>query len=58
MDVLLNIARKEMNEKQGCQMEGQVKLHKVPGNFHISSHDCPEVVLALAREAQKLDFSH
>jgi len=47
-----------MRDKEGCQMEGEVILHKVPGNFHISSHDVPEVVMTLVREAFKLDFSH
>jgi hypothetical protein len=24
---------------EGCEIEGEVLIHKVPGNFHISSHD-------------------
>ena len=47
-----------MQDKEGCQLEGEVKLHKVPGNFHISSHDVPQVAISLAREAFKLDYSH
>ena len=39
-------------------MEGTVLLHKVPGNFHISSHDIPNVVVNLVREAYKIDLSH
>ena len=33
-------------------------MHKVPGNFHISSHDATEAVIALFRENWKLDFTH
>ena len=39
-------------------MEGTVLLHKVPGNFHISSHDIPNVVVNLVRDAYKIDLSH
>ena len=51
-------AKQQLKDKEGCQMEGEVKLHKVPGNFHISSHDIPNVVVNLVREAYKIDFSH
>jgi hypothetical protein len=30
---------KGFEANEGCQIEGQVMIHKVPGNFHISSHD-------------------
>lgn len=33
-------------------------MHKVPGNFHISSHDAQEAVINLFRENYKLDFTH
>ena len=51
-------AKRQLQDKEGCQMEGEVKLHKVPGNFHISSHDAPDVVVSLVREAFKIDYSH
>ena len=47
-----------MKDKEGCQIEGEVILHKVPGNFHISTHDVPNVAMTLIREANKLDWSH
>ena len=51
-------ARQQLKDKEGCQIEGEVKLHKVPGNFHISSHDVPNVVTTLIREANKIDLTH
>jgi len=33
-------------------------MHKVPGNFHLSSHDCPDVVMKLMQGGHKIDFSH
>lgn len=57
-DVVTMTAKQQLKDKEGCQMEGEVKLHKVPGNFHISSHDIPNVVVNLVREAYKIDFSH
>ena len=30
-----------LKAKEGCRIEGQVEIHKVPGNFHISSHKFP-----------------
>ena len=35
-----------------------MKLHKVPGNFHLSSHDCPETVMKLMREGHRINFTH
>lgn len=31
-----------LKQQEGCQMVGSVNIHKVPGNFHISSHDFGE----------------
>ena len=47
-----------MDDKEGCQLEGQVKIHKVPGNFHLSSHDCPDTVMKLMQGGYKVDFTH
>lgn len=33
-------------------------MHKVPGNFHLSSHDCPDVVMRLIQSGYKIDFTH
>lgn len=46
-DVIFAQAKKQIEDNEGCQLEGTVKLHKVPGNFHLSSHDCPETVMKL-----------
>lgn len=56
--MIFSSAKKQLEEKQGCQLEGAVKLHKVPGNFHLSSHDCPETVMKLMQSGYKIDFSH
>lgn len=39
-----------LKNSEGCQLEGNVAIHKVPGNFHISSHN-------FAEAWQKLYFS-
>ena len=46
-DVIFSTAKKQLEDKEGCQIEGQVRMHKVPGNFHLSSHDCPDTVMKL-----------
>lgn len=57
-EVIFGTAKKQLDEKEGCQLEGQVKMHKVPGNFHLSSHDCPETVMKLMQNGYKIDFTH
>ena len=57
-DVIYGTAKRQLDEKEGCQLEGQVKMHKVPGNFHLSSHDCPETVMKLMQSGYKIDFTH
>mmetsp|Transcript_22984 Transcript_22984/g.28524 ORF Transcript_22984/g.28524 Transcript_22984/m.28524 type:complete len:260 (+) Transcript_22984:452-1231(+) len=52
------MAKKQLEENEGCQLEGHVKLHKVPGNFHLSSHDCPDTVMKLMGAGYKIDFTH
>jgi len=37
-DATLKRVKKGLSAKEGCEMEGTVKIHKVPGNFHISHH--------------------
>ena len=57
-DVIFATAKKQLEDKEGCQLEGSVRLHKVPGNFHLSSHDCPETVMKLLQSGFKIDFTH
>jgi hypothetical protein len=33
-----------MQAKEGCLVEGTVIINKVPGNFHLSTHQYGEVV--------------
>ena len=33
-------------------------LHKVPGNFHLSSHDSPETAMKLMQNGYKINFTH
>ncbi len=56
--VIFDQAKKQLEDNEGCQLEGTVKLHKVPGNFHLSSHDCPETVMKLLQSGYKIDFTH
>ena len=37
-DATLKRVKKGLNNKEGCEIEGTVKIHKVPGNFHVSHH--------------------
>jgi len=39
-------------------MEGEVQIHKVPGNFHISSHDEQTLVNRLMYGGHHIDFTH
>ena len=57
-EVVYEQAVKQLKANEGCQLEGHVKLHKVPGNFHLSSHDCPDTVMKLMREGYRIDFTH
>ena len=41
-DVVYQRTIEALGKKQGCRMTGSVKIHKVPGNFHISCHKNPE----------------
>ena len=51
-------AKRQLDEKEGCQIEGNVMLHKVPGNFHLSSHDAPESAMKLMQNGYKINFTH
>ena len=37
-DLVVDLTVEGLKNKEGCRIEGEVKIHKVPGNFHISSH--------------------
>lgn len=51
--------RKQFNDKEGCRLVGNIKVNKVPGNFHISSHAFHDKIHSIVgNEINKLDFSH
>lgn len=39
-------------------MEGTVKIHKVPGNFHISHHAYWNTMEQLYQRGKRIDFTH
>jgi hypothetical protein len=47
-----------LNAHEGCQIEGEVKIHKVPGNFHISSHDFGEAYQKLYYTNHQIPMQH
>lgn len=55
----LEAAKRQFVDKEGCRLVGNIKVNKVPGNFHISSHAFHDKIHALVgSEIGKLDFSH
>lgn len=55
----LKRAKEGLKAGEGCEIEGTVKIHKVPGNFHISHHAYFDVMQRLLNERRKrLDFTH
>ena len=40
--------KKQVSEREGCQLKGFFKVNKVPGNFHISSHAFGPTISRLA----------
>ena len=50
--------KKELDEKQGCQMVGYVRAYRVPGNVHIASHPYMDIVNGLKAKDYQFDFSH
>lgn len=57
-DAIYSSTVEAIKNKEGCQIEGEVQLHKVPGNFHLSSHDYPKVFERLLMNNYRIDFSH
>lgn len=51
--------KKQVMDKEGCQLRGFFKVNKVPGNFHISSHAFGPTVSRLAGDGLLLvDVNH
>jgi hypothetical protein len=56
---LTGIIKQQLQDKEGCRLKGNIKVNKVPGNFHISSHAFHDRVHAVVgNDIGKLDFSH
>jgi hypothetical protein len=43
----LRATKLAMENGQGCEIEGTVKIRKVPGNFHVSHHAYWDVMTKL-----------
>lgn len=51
--------KKEISNKEGCQLVGNINVLRVPGNFHISSHAYGKTIAMLIGEGNfKYDISH
>lgn len=51
--------KKEIQNKEGCQLVGNISVLRVPGNFHISSHAYGRTIARLVAEGVfKYDISH
>lgn len=53
-----NLAKTPQNENRGCQLSGFVRVSKVPGNFHISTHAHLNRVAEMVDRGEVLDLSH
>lgn len=47
-----------LTKKEGCQLAGSVQIHKVPGNFHISSHTYQEAYQKLFYAGHQIPMKH
>ncbi len=53
------LIKKQVANKEGCQLKGFFKVNKVPGNFHISSHAFGPTISRLAGDGLLLvDLNH
>jgi hypothetical protein len=51
--------RKQLERSEGCRMHGYIRVNKVPGNFHISSHAFHEHIHGIVGgDFSRLDLSH
>ena len=41
---ILNRIKREIDDKQGCKLEGFIEVVRVPGNFHIAHHAFPDIM--------------
>ena len=52
--------KKMVNDRQGCQLQGILLVHKVPGNIHFSVHNeqMAQTLQRLASEGVNINFAH
>mmetsp|Transcript_31912 Transcript_31912/g.48898 ORF Transcript_31912/g.48898 Transcript_31912/m.48898 type:complete len:160 (-) Transcript_31912:205-684(-) len=55
---IMERVKKEMDENQGCQLQGTFKVYRVPGNFHIASHAFGDIKMILQRQGYSFDYSY
>ncbi|OMJ83548.1 hypothetical protein SteCoe_15516 [Stentor coeruleus] len=56
---IINTIKQQLQDNEGCRLQGNIKVNKVPGNFHISSHAFHDKVHTIVgNDIGKLDFSH
>ncbi|CAG9313644.1 unnamed protein product [Blepharisma stoltei] len=57
--VNLQEIKKQLDNKEGCQLIGHILVNKVPGNFHVSSHAFHNQMHSIIiGDNSKLDLSH
>lgn len=54
---ILERVEKELEEGQGCRIQGFIEALRVPGNFHISHHAFNNIKMHLSMRGIKLDNS-
>lgn len=55
----IEAAKRQLERKEGCRLHGFIRVNKVPGNFHISSHAYHEHIHSVTGgNLGRLDLSH
>ena len=55
----INEIRKQIQDGEGCKIQGYIEINKVPGNFHISGHAMGQQLLQIYNnQIFKMDMSH
>lgn len=55
---MLDRIKRELDEKEGCQLSGFFQINRVPGSFHISSHAYQDIAMALTMQGYRLDYGY
>lgn len=55
----LESVKRQLDRKEGCRLYGFIRVNKVPGNFHISSHAYHDSIHSVTGgDLSRLDLSH